>query len=178
MAALLRSPRNPATFGLAAALVLCALAAPAGALGFHGDHHPERKRQIALLEREWRTAQLAGDLRTMDRMLADDFVGINMAGEVNTKAQLLTRARNRVLVLSQFDLRDIKIKVLDRVAVVTVRASVQGTNGGRPVSGMFRYTRIYHRLPSGAWVITNFEATRIASHPAEAAALARGNAAG
>ena len=156
-------PRLTAARGVAAVLVLCALATPGGALGLHGDHHPDQKRAIEGLEVEWRNAQLAGDVRTMDRMLADDFVGINMAGEVNTKTQLLNRARNRVLVLSRFDLREIKVKVLDHVAVVTVRAAVQGTNDGRPVDGIFRYTRIYHRLPTGAWVITNFEATRMSS---------------
>jgi hypothetical protein len=26
---------------------------------------------------------------------------------------------------------------------------------------MYRYTRVYSRLPSGTWKITNFEATRV-----------------
>jgi ketosteroid isomerase-like protein len=59
------------------------------------------------------------------------------------------------------ELSDIKVKVVQSVAIVTSRAEVQGTTDGRAIDGSFRYTRVYQRLPSGAWKITNFEATRI-----------------
>jgi hypothetical protein len=43
---------------------------------------------------------------------------------------------------------------------------VEGTNNGSSMTGLYRYTRVYQRLPSGVWKITNFEATRIPSgHP-------------
>ena len=148
---------------IAAMLLLCPLTAPAFAFGFRGDHHPDRKHQIELLEFEWRAAQLAGDLPVIDRLLADDYVGISMNGKVNTKAQLLSRMRDHHFEISRLDLKDMKVKVLGDVAIVTVRAAVQGTSDGSPVNGLFRYTRIYHHLPSGAWKITNFEATRIPS---------------
>jgi hypothetical protein len=45
------------------------------------------------------------------------------------------------------------------VAVVTSRAEVKGMSDGVPLSGTFRYTRVYQRSPSGAWKITSFEVT-------------------
>jgi len=54
------------------------------------DKHPHKhdvKKEVEALEQKWRTAQLSGDIATMDRMLAEDFIGISMSGEVNTKAQ-------------------------------------------------------------------------------------------
>ncbi len=143
---------------------------------FHmpGEHKADAKRQVEVLEAEWRRAQLSGDLATIDRLLADDFVGISMSGQVNTKAQVLDRMRNHTFVVSRMDMTEQKVKVVGEVAIVTVRATVQGTSKGTPVNGEFRYTRIYHRLPTGDWKITNFEATRVHSNRDLAQVVASG----
>ena len=129
-------------------------------------HHPHQKRvtkeAVEALEEQWRQAQLNGDVAAMDRLLSDDFVGITASGQVTTKAQQLARIRNRVIVLTQLDLSDIKVKLIGPiVAVVTSRAELKGTNDGAPMSGTFRYTRVYQRLASGTWKITSFESTRV-----------------
>ncbi len=121
------------------------------------------KREVELLEEQWRAAQLAGDVNAMDKLLSDDYVGISMTGQVNTKAQQLSRIRSHSFVLTRIELGEMKIKLVGEVAIVTVRASVEGTNEGVPINGVFRYTRIYQHLPDGGWKITNFEATRIPS---------------
>jgi ketosteroid isomerase-like protein len=125
----------------------------------HRKH--DAKKEVETLEEKWRTAQLAGDIVTMDRMLADDFIGVSMSGQVNTKAQQLERIRNHRLVLTRIDLDDMKVKLVDSVAIVTCQAQVEGTSEGMPVRGKYRYTRIYQKLPSGEWKITSFEATHI-----------------
>ncbi len=120
------------------------------------------KQQIAALEEQWKDATLAGDAGAMEKLLSDDYVGISWTGQVNTKMMQLDRVRTRTVVVSRMELSDIKVKVLGPfVAVVTSRAEVSGSNDGRPIDGAFRYTRVYQRLPSGAWKITNFESTRI-----------------
>ena len=63
-----------------------------------------------------------------------------------------------------------KVKLLGQVAIVTSLAEVQGQNEGLPLNGRFRYTRVYQRLPSGAWKITNFELTRVPKHRSTACA--------
>src|ERR1700739_2506185 len=95
-------------------------------------------------------------------MLADDFVGISMSGQVNTKAQQLERMRTRKLVVTRIALSDRKVKLLGNVAIVTSVADVEGTSDGVSVKGMYRYTRVYQRTSPGVWKITSFEATRIA----------------
>jgi ketosteroid isomerase-like protein len=149
----------------AAALLACVQVA-FGAR-FQDAAHPEKKheakRQVELLEEEWRVAQLSGDVATMDRMLSDDYIGISMTGQVSTKAQQLDRVRNHKVVIHRVDLSDMKVKLIGSIAIVTSRAEVEGVNENGPVRGTFRYTRVYHRLPSGAWKITSFEATHIPS---------------
>jgi ketosteroid isomerase-like protein len=142
-------------------MVLCV--APALALHIQPLHERKHdaKKQVEALEEQWRQAQLAGDVGTMDKLLSDDYIGISMSGQVHTKAQQLDRMRNHSLVLSKIDLGEMQVKLVGSIAIVTSRAELEGTNDGTPVKGVYRYTRVYQRLPSGQWRITSFEATRV-----------------
>lgn len=154
---------NPRPIQVEALLLLLLVVCPsAWGLGFanHGQKH-DYKHEVEILEEQWRQAQLSGDIATMDRLLSDDYVGISMTGQVNTKSQQLNRIRSHTVVLSKIDLGEMKVKLVGSIAIVTVRASVEGTNEGAPMNGTFRYTRVYQHLPNGGWKITNFEATRI-----------------
>ena len=118
------------------------------------------KQQVEALEEQWRQAQLAGDVATMDKLLSDDYIGISMNGQVHTKAQQLERLRTRRVALTKLELSEMKVKLIGSIAIVTSRAEVEGTSDGVSVRGIYRYTRVYQRLDSGAWKITSFEATR------------------
>ncbi|MEO6816903.1 MAG: nuclear transport factor 2 family protein [Edaphobacter sp.] len=128
------------------------------------EKRPDAKHQVEALEEQWRVAQIAGDIGTMDKMLSDDYIGISMSGEVDTKAQQLRRIADRRLMLTRIELSDMKVKLVGAIAIVTSRAQVEGTNDGASMMGMYRYTRIYRHLPSGQWKITSFEATREHRH--------------
>ena len=126
----------------------------------HEHKHLERE-QIVALEDQWRQAQLANDVPAMDKLLSDDYLGINSNGDVVTKNQQLDHMRNRQLVIDKLDTSDLKIKLIGPIAIVTSLAQVEGRLDGSPLTGAFRYTRVYQRLPGGGWKITNFEITRI-----------------
>jgi ketosteroid isomerase-like protein len=119
------------------------------------------KREIEALEEQWRSAQLTGDVATIDRLMSADFIGITMTGEANTKAQQLDRYRNNKLLITKIDLSDRKIKLVGPVAIVTSLVQVEGTNEGTSLQGTYRYTRVYQRMAPGVWQTTNFEVTRI-----------------
>jgi ketosteroid isomerase-like protein len=127
-----------------------------------GQKHSYEK-QVEQMEAQWRQAQLSVDPQMMERLLADDYIGITSTGLVVTKEEQLNRTRNRTAVLTRLDVSDVKVKVLGSTAIVTSRANVEGTNEGVAVNGMYRYTRVYGRLPNGTWKIVNFESTRIPS---------------
>jgi ketosteroid isomerase-like protein len=146
----LTSRRGWVAVTLLAGLAIGAAVAQQPAADGHKKKH-DLKRQVETLEERWRVAQLAGDVATIDRMLSDDYIGISMTGQVNTKAQQLTK----------IDLDDCKVKILEAVAIVTCKADVEGSNEGASMNGTFRYTRVYQYLASGEWKITSFEATAI-----------------
>lgn len=148
---------------LACTLLLAVAVPPSYAVRTH--RAPKQVRQqIDDLEEQWKAATLSNDAVLMDHLLSDDYVGISWNGQVNTKATQLNRVRNRALVISRLDLSDIKVKVFGPVAIVTSSVTLEGTNEGNPLNGVFRYTRVYQRLPGGLWKITNFEATRVPDH--------------
>ena len=154
-----------ASLVVAAALLTCFVAGfcatPTFAAGAHAQKKRDTKREVELLEEHWRAAQLAGDAATMDKMLSDDYIGISMSGQVTTKAQQLDRVRTRKVSLNKLELSDMKVKLIGAIAIVTAEADVEGTTESGPVTGTYRYTRVYQRLSTGGWKITSFEATRI-----------------
>jgi ketosteroid isomerase-like protein len=159
-----------ATFVATIALcgVLVTMPGPLCAFGWQPSHKKhDEKKEVEKLEEQWRVATLAVDIPAMDKMLADDYIGISMSGQVNTKAQQLERMRTRKLVLTKLELSDMKVKLVGTVAIVTSVADIEGTNEGTPVQGKYRYTRVYQHIPSGGWKITSFEATRILPPRAE-----------
>jgi ketosteroid isomerase-like protein len=142
------------------------LAAPmqlahSGQLRMPHEHKHLEREQIVALENQWRQAQLSNDVPAMDKLLSDDYLGINANGDVVTKNQQLDHMRNRQLVIEKLDISDLKIKLIGPIAIVTSLAEVEGTLDATPLSGSFRYTRVYQRLAGGGWKITNFEVTHI-----------------
>lgn len=126
-------------------------------------HKHESKEEIATLENQWRDAIINADVSLMDKLLSDDYVGISITGQINTKQMQLDRLKSRTLQISRMDLSDLKVKLVGSVAIVTSSALVTGSNDGVDMHGTFRYTRVYQRSTAGIWKITNFEATRVPS---------------
>lgn len=152
-----------ARLGLFACLMgtLAGLPQDAAAKERQQSRKPDDRRQVMELEETWRMAQLNADTATMDRLLSEDYVGITMNGQVVTKMQQLERIRSRQFSVTKIELSDVKVKLISNTAIVTSEANVEGTSEGAPLHGTYRYTRVYTKLPSGAWKITNFEATRV-----------------
>jgi ketosteroid isomerase-like protein len=123
-------------------------------------HHDGVHKEIEGLEEQWRQATLTNDLATIDRLLADDYLGISANGTLETKADILAKRRAGVLKFTLMDVSDVKIRVYGNTAVVTSKVDVEGTNGEHEVGGRFRYTRVYNNR-GGQWKIVSFEASRI-----------------
>ena len=148
-----------------AAVLLLAVCQAAWALP-----HRESKavhKQIEALEEQWRQAIITNNVGEMDRLLADDYVGISSNGTIENKAQALAQRRAGTVRITKLDISDIHVRIYGDTAVVTSQAELVGTNGESDISGQYRYTRVYnHRL--GKWKIVSFEASRM--HDADARA--------
>jgi ketosteroid isomerase-like protein len=117
-------------------------------------------REIENLESQWRTAVMQNDVATVNRLLADDYLGINPNGTLETKADALAQRRSGTVRISSIDPDNVKVRVYGETAVVTSRVDVVGHDGDRDISGRYHYTRVYNHR-DGEWKIVSFEASRI-----------------
>jgi ketosteroid isomerase-like protein len=134
------------------------MAHPAFALPHHENHAIHK--EIEALEQQWRQAVISNNVTEMDHLLADDYMGISANGTVETKPQALDMRKAGTVRIKTLDLTDLKVRVYGDTAVVTSRATLEGTNGQSDISGNYRYTRVYNRR-YGQWKIVSFEASRI-----------------
>jgi ketosteroid isomerase-like protein len=126
-------------------------------------HHESAHKEIEGLELDWRQAQLSNNVSEVDRLLADDYLGISANGTLETKADELTRRKSGSLHITQLDLSDIKVRIYGDTAVVTSKADLVGKVGDRDISGRYRYTRVYSNR-DGQWRIVSFEASRVSQN--------------
>jgi ketosteroid isomerase-like protein len=143
-------------------LVLSTGFIPQAHAGF--PHRDSAHKEIEALEMDWRNAQLTNNVTAVDRLLADDYLGISANGTLETKADELGRRRTGSLHITQLELSDIKVRIYGDTAVVTSKADLVGKNGDRDISGRYRYTRVYSNR-EGQWKIVSFEASRISGNP-------------
>jgi ketosteroid isomerase-like protein len=134
---------------------------PAQAVSFPVLHREDKlHREIENLEAEWRTALIQNDVATVNRLLADDYLGINPNGTLETKADALAQQRSGTVKISSIEPENLKVRVYGDTAVVTSRVQVEGHEGDRDISGLYHYTRVYSRR-DGEWKVVSFEASRI-----------------
>jgi ketosteroid isomerase-like protein len=148
-----------------AALLLLASCHPAWALPRH--EKSEIHKEIEALEQQWQQAQVTNNIGEMNRLLADDYVGITSNGTVEDKKQALAQRSAGTIRITKLDITETKVRVYGDTAVVTSQAQLEGTNGTSDISGQYRYTRVYNRR-LGQWKIVSFEASRMHDFDARA----------
>ena len=148
-----------------AALIVLASCHPAWALPHRekGEIHKE----IEALEEQWRQATVTNNIGEMNRLLADDYVGITSNGTVENKQQALAQRSAGTVRIERLEITETRVRVYGDTAVVTSQADLEGSNGTSDISGQYRYTRVYNRR-LGQWKIVSFEASRM--HDADARA--------
>ena len=160
-----RARRLTARDGAIVLLLMACLAGipiPGYAMAVPLLHREDRlHREIENLEAQWRNALMQNDVATINRLLADDYLGINPNGTLETKADALALRRAGTTKISSIDPINMKVRVYGDTAVVTSQVQLEGHDGERDISGRYHYTRVYsHR--SGEWKVVSFEASRIA----------------
>jgi ketosteroid isomerase-like protein len=149
-----------------AIVLLLAVCLPGFAIRAHAAtvpllHREDRvHREVENLESQWRTAVIQNDVATVNRLLADDYLGINPNGTLETKADALAQRRSGTVKISAIEPDNVKVRIYGDTAVVTSRVDIVGHDGDRDISGRYHYTRVYNRR-SGEWKIVSFEASRM-----------------
>jgi len=141
----------------ATAIALAALALPA----YAGPQKEDRRHQIDRLEDAWRSAVLSANTKALDALLADDYMGITPSGTIQNKDDTLQNLRSGRFHFDLLTISDRKVRFYGSTSVVTSLADIQAKTADGPVTGSFRYTRVWVRNAQGQWKIVSFEASQI-----------------
>jgi ketosteroid isomerase-like protein len=145
---------------IAASLVLFASVLPANA-GFLKTQKQESRHEIDALEDTWRNAVLTSNTTTLSALLSDDYMAITPSGTLQTKDETLAIVRSGRVHFATIDISDRKVRFYGATAVVTSLANIEASTPDGPVTGSYRYTRVYVRDAQGKWRIVSFEASKV-----------------
>lgn len=115
---------------------------------FRGAPDPE----IVDLERRLRRAQLDADVQALDGLISEDLLFAGPDGALATKAQDLQAHASLAVRFVSHEPEELRVRrVGEGCAIVSLRARLAVEVGGAPVSGVYRYTRVWAREGDGAW---------------------------
>jgi len=108
--------------------------------------------EIVGLEAALREAQLSADVAALDRLIADELLFTGPDGRLATKAQDLAAHASGAVRFREHRPEELRVRAVgERVRVAALRAYLAVDVGGEPVSGTFRYTRVWAREDGGPW---------------------------
>ncbi len=110
----------------------------------------EPQRSVLLAERALQAAMRAGDVEELDRLLHPELLAVGPDGQMIDKAGDLAAHRAGIFSISELTEEEVRVTVLDDVAVTFVVLQVRGTIDEAPVGGRMRYTRTWTR-DGGSW---------------------------
>jgi ketosteroid isomerase-like protein len=137
-------------------IAVLVLTAASTALGQTQSARRDRRRSveqvIRQLDHERIQAQIHADRVALDRIYADDFIGIGPSGTVRMKPQVLADFTSHDLKFQTITTDDVRIRVYGNTVVETGRSSMVGQDKGRVVPRDNRFTRVWVRR-QGRWRI-------------------------
>jgi ketosteroid isomerase-like protein len=126
-----------------------------------GEKTEQIKKEILKVEEERAQALEKGDLAVLDRILADDYVYVNVFGELSNKAGRLGTTRSGVSKHESLTEDDFQLHVYGDTVVMTGRASGLVKYRGKINNKARRFTNVYMKQ-GGQWRLVAHQATTIA----------------
>jgi ketosteroid isomerase-like protein len=140
-------PDRRLNFALATVAVLCLCDC-----GMPKDQK-ETERYILESERQWAESVATGNTSTIERILADDFIGVDPKGVVYNKQQMIADTRNAPKYFVSNRLNDVKVRFYGDTAIAQGSETWEKRSGER---GRFVWTDTWIRR-NGRWQIVAAE---------------------
>jgi ketosteroid isomerase-like protein len=118
--------------------------------------------ELKKLETDRAAAVVKGDVATLEKQTSDDYTLINMNGQMSDKFQMVSAFKSGQTKLTSDELSDMKVRVYGNTAVITGKADVKGTLGGKDATGQIMFTRVYVKK-GGQWQSVAFQQTRVSN---------------
>ena len=122
------------------------------------------EQTIKQVDNERIQAQIHADAAALDRIYADDFIGIGPSGTVRTKAQVLAVFTSHHLTFQSITTAEVQVRVYENAAVETGLSTMIGQDKGKTVPRDNRFTRVWVKQ-QGHWrLVANHYSLLITQH--------------
>ena len=122
------------------------------------------EQSIKAMTEQLNQAALKGDAATYDKLVAGDYIAINIFGGTSTKADVLENFKSGKLKYEALEFSDVKVRVYGDTAVVNTTENLKGHLGATDISGQFRSVRVWVKR-KGQWQSVSNQFTRVAPQP-------------
>jgi uncharacterized protein (TIGR02246 family) len=128
------------------------------------DQKRSVEQAIRQLDHERIQAQIAADAVALDRIYADDFIGVGPSGTVRTKPQVIADFTSGNLKFQSITTGEVQVRVYENTAVETGLSTMVGQDKGKAVPRDTRFTRVWIKQ-QGRWrLVANHYSSRITQH--------------
>jgi uncharacterized protein (TIGR02246 family) len=128
------------------------------------DQRSSVEQAIRQLDNERIQAQIGADAVALDRIYADDFIGVGPSGTVRTKAQVISDFTSGNLKFQSITTDEVQVRVYENTAVETGLSTMSGQDKGKAVPRDTRFTRVWVKQ-QGRWrLVANHYSSRITQH--------------
>jgi uncharacterized protein (TIGR02246 family) len=147
--------------------VIAAVALTATSIALGQDQSASRdegsnvEQTIRQLDNERIQAQIHADAAALDRIYADDFIGVGPSGTVRTKPQVISDFTSGTLKFQSITTDEVQVRVYENTAVETGLSTMVGQDKGKAVPRDTRFTRVWVKQ-EGRWrLVANHYSLRI-----------------
>ena len=122
------------------------------------------EQAIRHLDNERIQAQIHADAVALDRIYADDFIGVGPSGTVRTKSQVISDFTSGDLKFQSITTDEVQVRIYGDTAVETGLSTMVGQDKRKAVPRDTRFTRVWVKQ-QGRWrLVANHYSLRIAQH--------------
>jgi uncharacterized protein (TIGR02246 family) len=118
------------------------------------------EEEIRALEDQAVQAAQKNDPSFLEQHATDDYTAITGMGDVVTKNQVVQDMRSGKMRYQSIQRRNMTVRTYGNTALVNGEANLSLIRNGQPISGDYRYTRVWVKK-DGGWKIASFESTPI-----------------
>jgi ketosteroid isomerase-like protein len=128
------------------------------------DQRNSVEQAIRQLDNERIQAQIGADAAALDRIYADDFIGVGPSGTVRTKPQVISDFTSGALKFQSITTDEVQVRVYENAAVETGLSTMVGQDKGKAVPRDTRFTRVWIKQQAHWRLVANHYSSRVTQH--------------
>ncbi len=118
------------------------------------------EQTLIQMEQDWNHATLVKDYKALDRIMADDWTGIDFRGMTVTKAESIAELKSGESSNQSVELGEMKVKVFGNTAVVIGSDTEKSTYHAKDSSGAYVWMDVFVKR-DGRWQAVASESTKV-----------------